>query len=503
MARLATLVQFFPLSVFATYAFWEGVPTGARWIAAFELAAGAAVLQFALLWPRRGPTNRLVLGVNLYLLTGGAAALTRQWWVLETYGRLQESGIFLFILGVGLVTTVATRAGFVAVVDASAGAARRASLWLAAATLGAAVVAHAFQGRRLWSAVAPMIVLAALQGALAGRLRAPTTTLRASARVAVRRIAVGALVVALGGLAARALVAAAPESRPVYDERGVRDADYSGLPAPTTLLARDGTPLALRVYRATSDTVIVALHGSSGRGRYFHPLATRLSRAGAASVHALDLRGHGESGGRRGDVDYVGQLDDDLADVLAAIRSERPAARIVLLGHSAGGGLAVRYAGRETGPRADGYVLLAPYLGPAAATTKPNAGGWALPDVARIAELSQRAARGDTSGQEAIVLRFRQPALSADPLQVLAYSFRMMASLAPRRDLARDLGALREPLLLLVGDRDESFHPDRYAPTIAPHARGTFTVLPGVTHLGLVTDPRTAEAVATWLAGRP
>jgi non-heme chloroperoxidase len=504
----SSLVQFFPLSVFATYAFWYGVPTSQRWVSAFQLAAVAAVIQLLILLPRRRPTNRLILGANLYLLVGGAAALAQQWWLLEAYGALKESGIFLFMLGVGVVTTFATSAGFVAVVGAAPERVRRSSLWLLGATLIAFVIALAFQGNRTWAAVVPVIALAVLQRALASRLRSQPTAEDSSpsrAPGSVRRLASVAVVVTTAGIAVRALVGGASPGAgsPTYDETDLVRVDYSGLPAPTMLAARDGAPLAVRVYGASGETVIVAIHGSSGRGRYFHPLARYLSERGAATVYALDLRGHGQSGGRRGDVDYIGQLEDDLADVVTVIRRERPTARIMLLGHSAGGGLAVRYAGGSSRPSVDGYVLLAPYLGPEAATTKPNAGGWALPDLPKIGELSAKATRGDVSGQDAIVLRFNQPAASADPLQVLGYSFRMLVSLAPRRDVSRDLSALRQPLLLLVGARDESFYPEQYEPTVSPHAKGTFTVLPDISHLGLVVNRRTAEVIETWLGRRP
>jgi hypothetical protein len=43
----------------------------------------------------------------------------------------------------------------------------------------------------------------------------------------------------------------------------------------------------------------------------------------------------------------------------------------------------------------------------------------------------------------------------------------------------------------------------RYEPTIPPHAKGTFRVLPGVTHLGLVVNSRTAEEIETWLGTLP
>jgi hypothetical protein len=175
LGTVSNFVQFFPLSVFAGYAFRYGVPTNDRWIAAFELAAAAALLQLAILLPQRRPTNRLILGANLYLLAGGAAALAHQWWLLEAYGALKESGIFLFMLGVGVVTTFATPSGFIAAVDATRREIRRASLSLLGATAIAVVVALAFQGHRTWAAVVPVIALAVLQRFLRARLPSRAT----------------------------------------------------------------------------------------------------------------------------------------------------------------------------------------------------------------------------------------------------------------------------------------------------------------------------------------
>jgi alpha-beta hydrolase superfamily lysophospholipase len=209
--------------------------------------------------------------------------------------------------------------------------------------------------------------------------------------VTVFRLAVLALVIAvLVAIAVGPAGRTAASDQGVYDTSDLARVDYSGLPAPVAIAARDGARLAARVYDAPGNTVILAIHGSSGNGRYYYPMAQFLSGRGKATVYTLDLRGHGASDGRRGDVDYIGQLEDDVADVIAAIRARRPAARIVLLGHSAGGGLLVRYAGGGRGPAADGYVLLAPYLGPEAPTTKPDAGD----GRARISRRSPRWWRG-------------------------------------------------------------------------------------------------------------
>jgi len=164
------LVQFFPLSLFAAYAFRQGPPTDDRWVQAFQVGAVAALLQLLIVLPQHWPANRLILAANLYLLGGGLAALTHQWWFLKFYGVLKESGIFLFMLGVGAVATFASSAGFVAVAGAQQERVRRASLWLLAATVPALVASFLFQGNRIWAAVVPVVVLGVLQRVLVHRL---------------------------------------------------------------------------------------------------------------------------------------------------------------------------------------------------------------------------------------------------------------------------------------------------------------------------------------------
>ena len=85
---------------------------------------------------------------------------------------------------------------------------------------------------------------------------------------------------------------------------------------------------------------------------------------------ALDLRGHGKSEGKAGDIRYIGQYEDDVADVIAALRLQKPGSRIILLGHSMGGGIAMRYAATHEAPAADAYLLFAPHLGVKSATTR-------------------------------------------------------------------------------------------------------------------------------------
>ena len=100
-----SLFQFFPLSLFAAYAFWHGLPSNERWIEAFQISAIAGIVQLGIVLPQRFLLNRLVLAGNIYLILGGLAALTGQWWYLQIYDYLRESAIFLAMLLVGIVGT--------------------------------------------------------------------------------------------------------------------------------------------------------------------------------------------------------------------------------------------------------------------------------------------------------------------------------------------------------------------------------------------------------------
>lgn len=154
-----TLVQFFPLSIFATFAFWQGVPSNERWLEAFQLGALLGLIQLAILLPQKNPLNRLVLAGNIYLILGGLAAYFQQWWYLKLYDSLRESAIFIIMIIVGSLSTITSSSGFIAV----KGSARKFSIYLLIATVFMLPFALYFEGERTFAAVLPIIFLAILQ----------------------------------------------------------------------------------------------------------------------------------------------------------------------------------------------------------------------------------------------------------------------------------------------------------------------------------------------------
>ena len=115
----------------------------------------------------------------------------------------------------------------------------------------------------------------------------------------------------------------------------------------------DGARLQYYAYLASPDKIAVLVHGSAGPGTSMHALAKALRDAGV-SAYVLDIRGHGASG-RRGDIDYIGQIDDDLADFVTTLGPEKSGEVRTLLGFSAGAGFAIRFADGRYGELFDRF----------------------------------------------------------------------------------------------------------------------------------------------------
>ncbi len=154
-----SLIQFFPLSTFAAFAFWNGIPSNERWLDAFQFGALLGLIQLAILLPQKKPLNRLVLAGNIYLILGGLAVFFQQWWFMKVYGSLRESAIILLMAITGIITTLLSSSGFVAV----KGSARQYSIYLLAATILMLPFAIYFEGNRTYAAILPIIFLAILQ----------------------------------------------------------------------------------------------------------------------------------------------------------------------------------------------------------------------------------------------------------------------------------------------------------------------------------------------------
>lgn len=303
------------------------------------------------------------------------------------------------------------------------------------------------------------------------------------------------------GIAGVLIVSGKP-SKPDRDETGLDFKelllDYSGLPELKGFRTRDGAVLSYRHYSSVSEKVLILLHGSGYHSRYLFPLARFISTEGLAHVYTPDLRGHGSSPVRRGDVDYIGQLEDDLADLIALARREHPGAMVIVGGHSSGGGLAVRFAGSRYRKEADAYVLLSPFLKYNAPTMRPHSGGWAQPYTRRIVGLVMLNTVGIRWFNHLTVIRFNMPEQARDGSETLSYSFRLNTAYAPQ-NYEKDLKAVRQPLLVVVGTADEAFYASQFKPVISRYTTGHVVLLDSVTHMGVVVGSEIRPVIKDWL----
>jgi non-heme chloroperoxidase len=269
--------------------------------------------------------------------------------------------------------------------------------------------------------------------------------------------------------------------------------------------ARDGEQLAYRFYDSAADRILIFIHGSSYHGGGYHALASYLSGKGAAKVVLPNLRGHYQSGRRRGDVDYIGQLEDDLVDLIAYLRAQHHSGPITLGGHSSGGGLAIRFAG---GQHADAgvssYLLLAPIIPRAPSVRGGDAGGWANMNFKRLFGLLALNAIGIHGFNGLPLIAFNKPAQFWDGTETLSYSYRLNVSYHPRFNYQGDVRALGEQTLVLVGADDQAVDPDGlHAVFTADDPRAQVTTLPSISHFGVFSEPAALDAATAWLRALP
>ena len=277
--------------------------------------------------------------------------------------------------------------------------------------------------------------------------------------------------VALCALAVGTLLAVPVSAPPPLESirAGAMAIDRSGMPDVARFQARDGSWLAFRAYPAANgDTkrIAIVIHGSAGHSTTMNEVAKRLA-ADNFLVIVPDLRGHGASG-TRGDVAYDGQLDDDLDDLVAELRRQYLVGKFALLGFSSGGGFALREATGKLSSAFNRVVLLSPYLGYDAPSTRAagNAPTWANPDIPRWRALLLLHRLGLPCCEALPVIAFAV-APGSEKFVTTRYSYRLIANFGPPLDLTAAVQRLKTPTAIVVGGAHELMLPDKYATSSA------------------------------------
>jgi len=269
---------------------------------------------------------------------------------------------------------------------------------------------------------------------------------------------------------------------------------------PFSYLMRDNKKLFAQKFSYSSNTTILLLHGVLSSSYTMNRTAGLLRESTKAEVIALDFRGHGQSEGIAGDVDYIDQYTDDLIDVISTIKKNKPKGKIIIAGHSMGGGIALRYAMKKNAPLVDGYLLFAPLLGhnsptfqksstTADTTTEP----FLKIHIERIIGLSMYNSIGVHKYDSLPVLFFNLP----KEMPLNNYTYRSNRSMAPE-DYKAGLKAVKAPLLVIVGSKDAAFVASEFRPAVQKNSKGKVIVIEGATHDGIRHNKKAMEEVKTW-----
>jgi pimeloyl-ACP methyl ester carboxylesterase len=269
---------------------------------------------------------------------------------------------------------------------------------------------------------------------------------------------------------------------------------------------------------ADAPLTVVLLHGWCLDRRTWHHQVAALQALGSSRprIVTYDTRGHGRSGSMRLRSATLGQLGDDLAEVLRRYAPEGP---VVLAGHSMGGMTIMEYAHRhpeDFAARAAGLLFVSTtaeghthtrYGLPSSVTALMRAGetigagvlarsGAWHPHRAVLPAL-RPAVRWLLFGDEYsdAALQVTMKGVGRASLRSIG-GFRTSIGAQQRLDTLAALGDV--PAAVLVGDRDR-LTPPRCAESIAEALPGTeLTVCPGAGHMLMLERP--AEVSAALLA---
>lgn len=265
---------------------------------------------------------------------------------------------------------------------------------------------------------------------------------------------------------------------------------------------RDNAKIFAYRFENQSDDTIILIHGVGSNAYLYNKTAGLLQEATRAEVYAIDLRGHGQSEGIRGDVDYINQYVDDLADIIDTIRKEKPNGKIIISGHSMGGGVALRYAMEEMYEKPNGFLLFAPLIGhnsPAYHQVQSTEATETEPfmkiHIDRIIGLTMLNEIGNHEYDSLPVLFFNLP----DAVPLRKYSYRANKSMTPD-DYIEGLKAVNKPMLVLMGSEDEAFSAEATKEAILNNSDGEIQIIDKSSHNGVRHNAQSFTFIKEWFS---
>jgi len=159
-----------PITIFLAYLRAIDIQVPGNFKSPFIISGMAAVLLILLFLYKKRPFDRLFLGINLYLISGGFAFITHQFWLNSIYDHLHASGVFLWIIAVGVAALLFSSKGFIGVASSKKNSVKTYSIFLLFFSFLAFAVSFFFRLNKLFPEFIPFICLFLLQDYLKNKL---------------------------------------------------------------------------------------------------------------------------------------------------------------------------------------------------------------------------------------------------------------------------------------------------------------------------------------------
>lgn len=275
------------------------------------------------------------------------------------------------------------------------------------------------------------------------------------------------------------------------------------MPESTFVTTTDGIKLHVSTW-APADlprALIVLVHGLAEHTARYADVAARLNQEGYLVI-GFDLRGHGQSEGKRIYIDHFSAYVADLATVFALAKAEHPALRCFLLAHSMGTTVALNFLVDHT-PVLDGAILSATALLP---------GDDISPFLIAISGLvSAIAPRLPTVALNSSTISRDPEVVAAYHADPLVYNGKIPARTGGELNrvfkyLQQHINKIQTPLLIMHGDADQLTNPagsEMLYKRVASDDK-TLKWWPGLYH-EIFNEPEKHEVIAfmqSWITAR-
>ncbi len=260
--------------------------------------------------------------------------------------------------------------------------------------------------------------------------------------------------------------------------------------------ANDNTKLAYREYvPETIDAILIFYHGG---GTYcsggYQFIGDGLSNRFNCLVVTPDLRGHGDSGGARGDTPNVEQVFDDISLLIKHTKDRYPQKPLFLGGHSSGGGLVLNYSSYKKKIKTDGYLFLSPQLGFRSNTelkNNPNPFATVKKDL-----FVSNAMSGSDGNSKAVFFNYSEEILQTTK-NIAAITVNMANAITPSAPI-NQIKKLDIPTAVWIGEKDELFNVNKVVSLFTKHNPETYTnIVSGEKHLSILVNA--ADLMGPWI----